>query len=85
MKAGRIDYVQGSPERLTADGHVEVKRRNNDTKERIGADLIIMATGFNRPSMDFLSADDGTELFPEDYDVRAFFFVPLRPANNWCV
>ncbi|KAJ7722759.1 FAD/NAD(P)-binding domain-containing protein [Mycena olivaceomarginata] len=69
VKNGRCKYVRGDPVRLTSAG-VLTNVRERDTKpgsegdkKTIDAEVIVLATGFERPKIDFL--DDS--LFPEDY------------------
>ena len=50
-----------------------VRGRNINCKESdpelVEADVVILATGFNKPSVDFFKEAD--EIFPEGYQVRA--------------
>lgn len=77
----KVHYVRGDTINATSTG-VKVNVRGRDsypkdagTTEHFDADLIVMATGFDRPSMDFLPKD----LFPERYH------RPNLYLQNFCV
>lgn len=69
IRAGKADYVRGDV--LNLDGHsvrFNERRRGSKpeepgTKRTFQADVIVVATGFDVPTLDFLPKD----LFPEDY------------------
>jgi hypothetical protein len=70
IRQGKADYVRGDVVTLT-EGGVEFNKRRREQKSgdegskiHYDADVIVLAAGFERPSMDFLPKD----LFPEDYE-----------------
>ena len=72
VRAGRCRYVRGDTQRLTRSG-VKVSVRGRDSKPgdagqetEFPADVVVLATGFEKPDVGFLPAD----LFPESYEVR---------------
>lgn len=64
IRSGRIKYIRCDTENFTSKG-VVIKYHKDGLKEEISADLAILATGFKRPSIDFLPED----LFPKSYEV----------------
>lgn len=73
LRRGRAEWVRGDVERLV-DGGVEVNRRARGVpkggpghSELVAADMVVMATGFHRPSLN---------LFPDDC-----FGEPYGPPN----
>ncbi|KAF9005203.1 hypothetical protein BDQ17DRAFT_1399400 [Cyathus striatus] len=81
VRSGRCRYIRGEPVRLTKDG-VLVNSRKEQAKsataktsesihdvqkeELVNADVIVLATGFEKPDIDFLPKD----LFPDGYQTR---------------
>lgn len=69
IRQGIADYRRGDVEDLTENGIMFSHRKRKDKKgegekaKELEADVIVVATGFERPSVDFLPKD----LFPEDY------------------
>ena len=55
----------------TKSGHVKIEEIPEGQEKVIPADVIILATGYKKPSVDFLPDD----LFPEGYEVR---------DRHWC-
>jgi hypothetical protein len=61
------------------------KRRQHEGTETVQADMVVLATGFSRPSLDFLPAD----CFERPYDAPNWYlqaFPPPHPsvaAINW--
>lgn len=91
IRNGQADWVRGDIEDFTEDG-VVVNRRARGVpkggpgkKEVIPADIIVMATGFKRPSLSFLPDD----CFDEPYEPPNWYlqtFPPTHPsisAINW--
>ncbi len=70
MRAGRCKYVRGETLGFSDDGKgVLFRDRDSEEGQRvIEADLIVLATGFKKPKIDFF--DDEASVFPKDYDVR---------------
>jgi len=69
IRSGRCTYVRGDTLRLTSDGVlVNIRTRNPQPgdvgeEKEINAEVIVLATGFERPKVDFLPEG----LFPEGY------------------
>lgn len=84
IREGRAAYVRGDTRRITRDG-VLINARGRDSRpgdageeREIRADVVVLATGFKKPSVDFLPGD----LFPEGYEVcRVPFFKFLEWAS----
>lgn len=71
VREGRCKYVRGDTLRFSDDGQGVVfhERNSEDGSEKvIDADLIVLATGFKKPTIDFF--DEEETVFPKDYDVR---------------
>jgi len=71
VRQKKASYIRGDTQEITARG-VKITERGYGTKpgdkgeqKMIDADVIVLATGFERPTVDFLPAD----LFPERYRV----------------
>jgi len=86
VRSGRCDYVRGDALRFTSRGafvHVLERRKEKHGKldkvvprdEEIECDVLVMASGYKKPSMDFLPA----ELFPEGYGVCMCFVHDKLP------
>ena len=65
IREGKVKYIQCSTEKLTSSGVVAKLHVGEDVQKDYKADLIVLATGFERPSDEFLPKD----LFPPAYDV----------------
>ncbi|KAJ7685626.1 FAD/NAD(P)-binding domain-containing protein [Mycena polygramma] len=86
VRNGKCKYVRGDPIRLTASG-VLTNVRERDTKpgsegveETIDAEVIVLATGFEKPKISFL--DDS--LFPEDYQ-RPDLYLQNFSTEDWSI
>lgn len=86
VKDGSCKYVRGDPIRLTSVG-VRTNVRDRDTKpgaggieKTIDADVIVLATGFERPTISFLP----DSLFPEDYQ-RPDLYLQNFTTEDWSV
>ena len=64
IRSGLVKYIRCDTERFTRNG-VLIKHHEDDRIEEIRADVAILATGFERPGIDFLPDD----LFPSGYEV----------------
>ena len=64
IRSGLVKYIRCDTERFTQNG-VLIKHHEDDRIEEIRADVTILATGFERPGIDFLPDD----LFPSGYEV----------------
>ncbi|KAF7295566.1 hypothetical protein MIND_01096600 [Mycena indigotica] len=86
VRSGACRYIHGDPVRLTEQGvHVNVRERgtkldDKGRKETISADLIVLATGYEKPSIDFLP----DELFPEGYQ-RPDLYLQNFSTEDWSV
>ncbi|EJU04623.1 FAD/NADP-binding domain-containing protein [Dacryopinax primogenitus] len=82
----KCKYVRGDVLKATSTGvKVNVRGRSsspNDagSEEHFDADVIVMATGFKRPSVDFLPA----ELFPERYH-RPNLYLQNFSVEDWSI
>ncbi len=72
VREGKCEYVRADIERLTRHG-IRVSVRSRDEKPGEGkgtkeydGDVLVFATGFNKPEISFFKED----LFPESYEVR---------------
>jgi NADPH-dependent 2,4-dienoyl-CoA reductase/sulfur reductase-like enzyme len=72
VRKGNVDYIRGDTKKLLSKG-IRVNVRDRKSKpgdageeKEFPADVIVLATGFKLPSVDFLPED----LFPEGYQVR---------------
>jgi len=86
VRQGRCSYVRGDTSRLTSTG-VEVNVRGRETKpgeageKRIfNADVVVLATGFEHPKLDFLPDD----LFPGDYQ-RPNLYLQNFSTEDWSI
>lgn len=77
-------YIRGDTQRLTREG-VLVSVRSRGSKpgdkgeeQEFKGDVVVMATGFERPDLKFM---EGAELFPEGYEVRYPDFLSLMGAR----
>ncbi|KAJ7172025.1 FAD/NAD(P)-binding domain-containing protein [Mycena filopes] len=86
VRKGACKYVRGDPVRLTAAGVVaNVRERGSKSgsdgrEETIDADVIVLATGFEKPTISFL--DEG--LFPEDYQ-RPNLYLQNFCTEDWSI
>ena len=86
IRAGRADYQRGDVVDLDETGIIFNKRKRGQKKGDDGeevhydADIIVIATGFEKPSIDFLPDD----LFPEDY-VRPNMYLQVFPIQDCSV
>ncbi|KAJ7074049.1 FAD/NAD(P)-binding domain-containing protein [Mycena amicta] len=86
VRSGACRYVHGDPIRLTKDGvRTNVRERgmkpgDKGTEETIRGDVIVLATGYEKPSIDFLP----DELFPEGYE-RPDLYLQNFSTEDWSV
>jgi len=77
VREKRVTYVHGDTLEIQKDGvRVNVRQRESKPKDpgeekTFNADVIVFATGFKKPSIDFLPK----YLFPEGYEVCISFFL----------
>ncbi|KAL5501120.1 hypothetical protein ACEPAH_9507 [Sanghuangporus vaninii] len=79
IREGKVDYIRCSTERLTSKG-VVCKYHGSDKEVEFDANIVILATGFKRPSTDFLPED----LFPPGYD-RPNLYLQTFSTEDWSV
>ncbi|KAJ7024288.1 FAD/NAD(P)-binding domain-containing protein [Mycena alexandri] len=86
VRKGSCKYVRGDPVRLTSSGVVTnvrqrgTKAESEGTEKTIDADVVVLATGFEKPTISFL--DDS--LFPEDYQ-RPDLYLQNFSTEDWSV
>ncbi|KAF7290443.1 hypothetical protein HMN09_01302600 [Mycena chlorophos] len=86
VRSGACRYVHGDPIRLTKKGvKANVRERgmkpgDEGKEEIIGADVVVLATGYEKPSIDFLP----DELFPEGYE-RPDLYLQNFSTEDWSV
>lgn len=84
VREKRVSYIHGDTLEIQKDGlRVNVRQRESKPgepgEEKIfSADVIVFATGYKKPSIDFLPED----LFPEGYEVCIYFYTCIRPAAH---
>ncbi|KAH9850906.1 FAD/NAD-P-binding domain-containing protein [Lenzites betulinus] len=86
VKAGKCQYVRGDIERFSKNG-VRVKVRGREDKPGEGkeekefdGDVVVLATGFKKPTIDFFKE----ELFPEGYE-RPNLYLQNFSTEDWSV
>ncbi|VDB98181.1 unnamed protein product [Peniophora sp. CBMAI 1063] len=87
IRAGKVQYIRGDTERLVENG-VRVKTRTRDQpvgaedakSETIEGDIVVLATGFERPTLDFLPDD----VFPDGY-ARPDLYLQNFATEDWSV
>lgn len=83
IRQGKADYLRGDIKHLTNDGVEFNFRKRGQKKETPGkhmsidADVIVIATGFEVPQINFLPQD----LFPEDY-TRPNLYLQVFPIED---
>lgn len=70
IRDGSVDYLRGNVSRFVNDG-LEIVPHNQTDPIQLKADVIIDATGFERPTMDFLPSS----LFPKGYEPPSLFLM----------
>jgi len=86
VRAGKADYHRGDIIEIKENGINWNKRAECQDKGEKGetefseADVIVVATGFNRPKLDFLPKD----LCPKGYS-DPNFYMQVFPINDWSV
>lgn len=86
VREGRASYFRSDLKQIHADS-VTLSLRKRGTKpgdpgkeEEIQVDMLILATGFKRPSIDFLPSD----LFPKEYE-RPNLYLQNFSVEDWSV
>jgi hypothetical protein len=86
VRDGKCTYIRGDTLRLTSKG-VLVNTRSRDShpgdageKKEFSADVIVLATGFEKPKIDFLPGD----LFPDGY-ARPDLYLQNFSTEDWSV
>jgi len=72
--------VRCDTERFTAEGVLVKKHSGKKEEVEIKADVVVLATGFERPSIDFLPED----LFPDRYE-RPNLYLQNFSTEDWSV
>ncbi|TFK56995.1 FAD/NAD(P)-binding domain-containing protein [Heliocybe sulcata] len=86
VRAGKCSYIRGDTLRLTKSGVLvnvrsrESKPKDPGEKKEFNGDVVVLATGFERPTIDFLPDD----LFPEDYQ-RPDLYLQNFPTEDWSI
>jgi len=87
VRAGKCRYIRGDTRRLTESGViVNVRRRGTDPGDpgeetEFEADLVILATGYERPDLTFL---EEANLFPEGYE-RPNLYLQNFSTEDWSI
>ncbi|KAH8105192.1 FAD/NAD-P-binding domain-containing protein [Cristinia sonorae] len=86
VRRGKCDYIRGDTQRLTSNG-VRVNVRGRDSRpgdkgavKEIHGDVIVLATGYEKPDVEFL----GKELFPEGYE-RPNLYLQNFCTEDWSI
>ncbi|KAI0710915.1 FAD/NAD-P-binding domain-containing protein [Earliella scabrosa] len=86
VKSGKCEYIRCDIERLTKDG-VTAKVRDREAApgegkemKEIKGDVVVLATGFKKPTVEFFKDD----LFPEDYD-RPNLYLQNFSTEDWSI
>ncbi|KAI0247010.1 FAD/NAD-P-binding domain-containing protein [Lactifluus subvellereus] len=80
VRAGRCTYIHADVQRLTKDGILVRRKDSPGIDEEITADVVVLATGFKKASMEFLPKD----LFPENYE-RPNLYLQNFSTEDWSV
>lgn len=92
VRSGRCVYVRGDPISLTSDG-VKLNERTRESKKGdkgeevvVDADVVVLATGFEKPTLDFFGGEEGEggRLFPEGYE-RPNLYLQNFSTEDWTV
>ncbi|EIW74200.1 flavin-binding monooxygenase-like protein [Coniophora puteana RWD-64-598 SS2] len=81
VRAGRCTYLRGKTVRFTKRGALVDIHDHNHPSEEIDADVVILATGYKKPSFDFLPKD----LFPAGYDGPNLYLQNFCTEDWSCV
>ena len=83
IRQGKVDWLRGDIQKL-AKGGVHFNKRDKGVPKGgpgrpifANADMIILATGFNRPSLDFLPP----ECFEEPYHPPGWYLQTFPPEH----
>jgi len=79
IRDGKVSYTRCDTKRFTGEG-VLVKMHNDRQEVEVKADVIVLATGFERPSIDFLPED----LFPNRYE-RPNLYLQNFSTEDWSI
>ncbi|KAG8859908.1 hypothetical protein FRC20_011745 [Serendipita sp. 405] len=86
VRSGACLYIRGDTRRLTSNGVlVNTRTRTSHPEDKgeekvIPADVVVLATGFERPSTDFLPRD----LFPEGYS-QPDLYLQNFSTEDWSI
>jgi len=86
VRQGKAEYIRGDTKSLTRNG-VKVNQRERGSKPGdegkevvLDADVVVLATGFKRPSIDFLPKD----MFPDRYQ-RPSLYLQNFSTEDWSI
>ncbi|KAI4293719.1 FAD/NAD(P)-binding domain-containing protein [Schizophyllum commune Loenen D] len=86
VREGRVEYVRAATEGMQESGKGVLAKKRGASKESdpelVEADVVILATGFNKPSVDFFEEAD--EIFPEGYQ-RPDLYLQNFSTEDWSV
>ncbi|KAI5826953.1 FAD/NAD(P)-binding domain-containing protein [Schizophyllum commune Tattone D] len=86
VREGRVEYVRAATQGLEESGKGVLVKKKGASKESepelVEADVVILATGFNKPSVDFFEEAD--EIFPEGYQ-RPDLYLQNFSTEDWSV
>lgn len=86
IRSGACEYIRGDTRRLTSRGVLinsrpRLSKPGIDGEEReIAADVVVLATGYKNPSVEFLPKD----LFPEGYE-RPNLYLQSFSTEDWSI
>ncbi|TRM64707.1 hypothetical protein BD626DRAFT_489667 [Schizophyllum amplum] len=86
VRKGKIEYVRASPLGMDASGKgVSIRRKDapkDSEPEMVEADVVIIATGFLKPTVDFF--EDPDSVFPEGYQ-RPDLYLQNFSTEDWSI
>ncbi|KAI0260377.1 FAD/NAD-P-binding domain-containing protein [Gloeopeniophorella convolvens] len=78
VRAKKCSYIHATTKRLTENGILLNRKETPDEDEEVKGDVVVLATGFKKPSVDFLPKD----LFPENYE-RPNLYLQNFSTEDW--
>ncbi|KAI5892685.1 FAD/NAD(P)-binding domain-containing protein [Schizophyllum commune H4-8] len=86
VREGRVEYVRAATQGMEESGKGVLVKKKGASKESepelVEAAVVILATGFNKPSVDFFEEAD--EIFPEGYQ-RPDLYLQNFSTEDWSV
>jgi hypothetical protein len=86
VRSGKCSYMRSDLKRLTSNSaNLSLRKRGTEPGDpgrsaEVEVDILILATGYKRPSIDFLPQD----LFPDDYQ-RPDLYLQNFSVEDWSV